>query len=218
MSAHCQHDHEGHGHGHAHDHALPPEALADPRYRKVLWTVLVINAAMFLIEIFGSAHTGSVSLLADAVDFAGDAVNYGLSLVVLGMALAWRARAALVKGLSMALYGVLVLGKTAWAAHQGVPPEPVVMGLIAVLALTANLVSAWLLYAFRRGDANMRSVWLCSRNDAIGNVAVVVAALGVFGTQSAWPDLVVAAIMALLAMSAAVSVIRQARAELALVP
>lgn len=214
MSAHCHHDcHDSHGHGH--DHAIAPEALANPRYRKVLWTVLLINAAMFVVEIVGSAHTGSVSLLADAVDFAGDAANYGLSLAVLGMALTWRARAALVKGLSMGVYGVLVLGKTAWAAQQGVPPEPLGMGLIALLALAANVTAALLLYAFREGDANMRSVWLCSRNDAISNVAVAIAAVGVFGTGTAWPDLVVAAIMALLALSAAVTVVRQARAELA---
>src|SRR5690606_21108307 len=129
-----------------------------------------------------------------ALDFAGDAVNYGLSLAVLGMALVWRARAALLKGISMAVYGALVLGKTAWAAQQGVPPEPIAMGLIALLALAANVGSAVLLYAFRQGDANMRSVWLCSRNDAIGNVAVAAAALGVFGTQSAWPDLAVAVV------------------------
>jgi Co/Zn/Cd efflux system component len=215
MSAHCQHDHHGpNSHGH-HDHSIPPEALANPRYRKVLWVVLVLNAAMFLVEILGSAHTGSVSLLADALDFAGDAANYGLSLAVLGMALVWRARAALVKGLSMGLYGVLVLGKTAWAAQQGIPPEPIAMGLIALLALAVNVASAVLLYAFREGDANMRSVWLCSRNDAIGNVAVVAAAVGVFGTHTAWPDLGVAAVMALLALSAAVSVVRQARGELA---
>lgn len=204
LSAHC--------HDHCHDQ--PPEALANPRYRRVLWAALIINAAMFAVEVLGSAQSGSMSLLADAVDFAGDAANYALSLAVLSMAMVWRSRAALVKGVSMGVYGVAVLGKTAWAATQGVPPEPITMGAIAMLALLANVSVAVMLYAFREGDANMRSVWLCSRNDAIGNVAVALAAVGVYGTQQGWPDLLVAAGMALLALSAAVSVIRQARGEL----
>jgi Co/Zn/Cd efflux system component len=205
MSAHC--------HDHCHD--TPPEAANSPRYRKVLWAALIINAAMFGVEVVGSAQSGSMSLLADAIDFAGDAANYGLSLAVLGMAMVWRSRAALIKGASMGVYGLFVLGKTAWAAQQGVPPEPITMGAIALLALLANASVALMLYAFREGDANMRSVWLCSRNDAIGNVAVALAALGVFGTHQAWPDWLVAAGMAVLAISASVSVLRQARAELA---
>jgi len=205
MSAHC--------HDHCHD--TPPEAAASPRYRKVLWAALLINAIMFVVEVAGSQASGSMSLLADAIDFAGDAANYGLSLAVLGMAMVWRSRAALVKGVSMGLYGVFVLGKTAWMATQGTPPEPLTMGAIALLALLANVSVAVMLYAFREGDANMRSVWLCSRNDAISNVAVALAAVGVFGTHHAWPDLVVAAGMAALAMSASVSVVRHARQELA---
>lgn len=185
-----------------------------PRYRKALWIALIINALMFLVEIIGSHQSGSVSLLADAVDFAGDAANYGLSLAVLSHGLLWRARAALFKGVSMGGYGLFVIGKTAWAALSGVAPEPVTMGTIALLALLANLSVAAMLYAFREGDANMRSVWLCSRNDAIVNVAVALAALGVFGTQAAWPDLLVACMIAVLAISAATSVIRQARNEI----
>lgn len=216
MSAHCQHDcHTSSTGGHDHSHGSTPEALANPRYRRVLWVALLINLAMFGIEVFGSAKSGSVSLLADAVDFAGDAANYGISLAVLTMAIVWRARAALLKGLSMGGFGVFVLGRTAWGAWQGQPPEPITMGLIALLALAANMGVAAMLYAFREGDANMRSVWLCSRNDAIGNLAVALAALGVFGTASAWPDLMVATLMALLALSAAVAVVRQARQELA---
>ncbi|TIC80512.1 cation transporter [Crenobacter intestini] len=187
----------------------------DPRFRRALWIALVVNAAMFGVEVFGGLRAGSVSLLADAVDFAGDAANYALSLAVLSMGMLWRSRAALVKGLSMGAYGVFVLGKTAWAALAGVPPEPFTMGAIAMLALVANVSVALLLYAHREGDANMRSVWLCSRNDAIVNVAIGVAALGVFGSGSAWPDLVVAVAIAGLALSAAVSVVRQARGELA---
>jgi Co/Zn/Cd efflux system component len=177
---------------------------------------LVLNAVMFFVEIAGGLQSGSVSLLADAVDFAGDAFNYGLSLAVLSMGLVWRARAAWVKGMTMGAYGVLVLAKTAWAAAQGIPPEPMTMGLVALLALAVNVGVAIMLYAWRNGDANMRSVWLCSRNDAIGNVAVAIAALGVFGTGSAWPDLLVAGVMATLALTASVTVVRHARAELVL--
>ncbi len=189
-------------------------ADAGPRYRRILWIALAINAVMFLVEVFGGLASGSVSLLADAVDFAGDAANYGISLAVLSMGLLWRARAAWFKGACMALFGVFVLARTGWAGWAGTTPEPVQMGAIAILALIANVVTALMLYAFREGDANMRSVWLCSRNDAIGNVAVALAAVGVFGTGSRWPDLAVAAIMALLALWAGLSVLRQAREEL----
>lgn len=186
----------------------------DPRYRKALWIALVINALMFVVEIVGGLKSGSVSLLADAVDFAGDAANYGLSLAVLSLGALWRARAALVKGLSMGGYGLFVLGKAAWVALSGQPPEPFTMGAIALVALVANVSVALMLYAFRDGDANMRSVWLCSRNDAIVNVAIALAALGVLGTGTAWPDLLVAVIIAALALSASVSVVRQARGEI----
>ncbi len=191
-----------------------PAATQNPRYRRVLWAALIINALMFGIELAGGLRAGSVSLLADAVDFLGDAANYGISLLVLGMALTWRARAALVKGMAMASFGLFVLGRAAWSAASGTVPEPVTMGAIGALALLANVWVAVMLYAFREGDANMRSVWLCSRNDAIGNLAVLAAALGVVGTGSGWPDLVVAAIMGVLALTAARSVIRQAWGEL----
>ena len=194
------------------------KATHAPRFRKALWMALVINVLMFAIEIVGGLRSGSVSLLADAVDFAGDAANYGLSLAVLGMGLASRARAALVKGLTMGAYGIFVLAKTVVAGMAGLPPEPFSMGAIALLALVANVSVALMLYAFRSGDANMRSVWLCSRNDAIVNVAIAVAAIGVFGTGSVWPDLAVAVIIAALAISSSVSVVRQARLELATRP
>lgn len=197
----------------SHDHASPSRA-ASPRYRRVLWVALLINAAMFATELAGGLRAGSVALLADAVDFFGDAANYGVSLLVLGMALSWRARAAWLKGLTMGLFGVFVLGRALWSASTGVVPQPLTMGAIGALALLANVAVAVLLYAWRDGDANMRSVWLCTRNDAIGNIAVMLAALGVFGTASAWPDLLVAAVMGTLALQAAVSVMRQARAEL----
>jgi Co/Zn/Cd efflux system component len=184
----------------------------------VLWIALLINAIMFIIEIAAGLSSGSVSLLADAIDFFGDAANYGITLAVLGMALAWRARAALLKSASMLAFGVFVLGRAFWSMSQGVAPEPLTMGLIGALALAANLGVAALLYAFRSGDANMRGVWLCTRNDAIGNLAVMLAALGVFGTGTAWPDLAVAMVMAGLAISSGWTVMRQARRELAAEP
>lgn len=208
MSANCQH----HNHNH-HDHGVP--ATADPRYRRILWVALVVNAAMFVLEIGAGLQSGSASLLADAIDFLGDAANYALSLWVLSMALAWRARAAIVKGASMLAFGMVVVARVAWGAWQGIPPEPLTMGTVGLLALAANLGVAALLYAYREGDANMRSVWLCTRNDALGNMAVMLAALGVFGTGTAWPDLAVAAIMAWLAITGGWSVVRQARQELA---
>ncbi|MBA2723763.1 MAG: cation transporter [Methylibium sp.] len=189
-------------------------AARSPRYRRILWAALVINAAMFAVELTGGLRADSVSLLADAIDFFGDAANYGISLLVLGMAAGLRSRAALFKGLTMGAFGIFVLGRVTWSAATGSAPQPVTMGTIGALALVANVSVALMLYAWREGDANMRSVWLCSRNDAIGNVAVMAAALGVFGTGSGWPDLAVATVMGMLGLSAARSVIAQAHAEL----
>lgn len=169
---------------------------------------------MFAVELGAGWHAGSVALLADAADFLGDAANYGVSLLVLSMALAWRSRAAMLKGLTMGAYGVAVLCQALWNATTGVMPEAHTMGAIGLLALAANLTVAALLYGFRDGDANMRSVWLCTRNDAIGNLAVLLAAAGVLGLGAAWPDLLVALVMAALSLSAARSVILQARSEL----
>lgn len=192
-----------------------PTATQDPKYRRALWIALAVNALMFGVEIVGSTRANSVSLLADAIDFLGDAANYGVSLSVLTLGLLWRARAALLKGLCMGAFGIFVLAQTTWNVAHGVLPEPTAMGIIGILALLANLSVAVLLFAWRSGDANMRSVWLCTRNDAIGNVAVLLAAAGVFGTGSGWPDWTVALLMGALALSAATSVIRQARAEIA---
>lgn len=184
------------------------------RYRRILWIALLLNATMFVVELAAGFQAGSLSLLADAIDFAGDALNYGVSLAVLASALAWRARAALLKAASMVGFGVFVLGQALWSVWHGGVPEAWTMGVVAVMALAVNLGVAWMLYAFREGDANMRSVWLCSRNDALSNVAVLLAALGVFGTGSAWPDLAVATLMAVLALQGGWSVWRQARQEL----
>jgi Co/Zn/Cd efflux system component len=169
---------------------------------------------MFLVEGFASLQSGSVSLMADAIDFFGDSANYLLSLSVLGMGMLWRGRAAMVKGLTMAVFGLVVWGRAVWVLQSGITPEPLTMGMVGLLALAANVFVAVMLFRFRDGDSDMRSVWLCSRNDAIGNMAVMAAALGVFGTGSAWPDLIVAAIMGTLAVTAGVSVVRHARADI----
>ena len=198
-----------------HDHNCDAAAGAsNPRYRKILWVALVLNAAMFVVELGAGFKSGSVSLLADAIDFFGDAANYGVTLAVLSMGLAWRSWAAVLKGASMLGFGVFVLGRTVWVGLNGGAPEPFTMGTIGLLALIVNVLVAALLYAWREGDANMRSVWLCSRNDAIGNIAVMLAALGVLGTHTAWPDLAVALVMALLAISGGWSVLMHARSEL----
>lgn len=186
----------------------------DPRYRRVLWIALVVNALMFGVELAGGWAAGSVSLLADAVDFFGDAANYGISLFVLGLAPVWRSRTALVKGATMGAYGAFVIGSALWHLASGTVPKAETMGLIGVLALAANGLVAALLFAFRNGDANMRSVWLCTRNDMIGNAAVLLAALGVWQAGSGLPDLFVAGVMGFLGLSAARSVITQARAEM----
>jgi Co/Zn/Cd efflux system component len=187
----------------------------DPRWRKALWIALAVNAGMFAFEMYAGAAADSRALMADALDFFGDAANYAISLLVAGMALAVRARAALFKGLTLVGLGVFVLGASVYAALAGTSPEAQSMGIVGALALVANVAVALMLYRFRAGDANMRSVWICSRNDAIGNIAVVAAAVGVFGTGTAWPDLIVAAILATLGVSGGMQIIRQARSELA---
>jgi Co/Zn/Cd efflux system component len=194
------------------DHVIEPTS---PAVRRALWIALVLNAGMFGLEIAGGLASGSVSLLADSVDFAGDAASYGISLAVLTMAPVWRSRAALLKAASMGLFGIAVLSRALWLAWHGQPPEAMTMGVIGVLAFAVNLGVAWLLYRFRDGDANLRSVWLCSRNDALASLAILAAAGGVFGTGQAWPDLIVAGIMAGLAISASLAVLRHAREEMA---
>ena len=196
--------------GSCHASVTPP----DPRYRKVLWAALLVNFLMFGVELAASMAAGSVALLADSADFLGDAANYGVSLFVLGLAPLWRSRAAYGKGLVMGVFGVAVLVRALWGGIDGAVPHAQTMGAVGVLAFAANGAVAAMLYAFRNGDANMRSVWLCTRNDMIGNLAVLLAALGVFGTQAGWPDIAVAAIMAVLGLSSAREVILQARMEM----
>lgn len=192
----------------------PTTSLNSRRWRRALWIALVVNAAFFVAEMVAGAAAGSASLQADALDFFGDAANYAVSLGVAGMALTWRARAALVKGGTLVVFALWVLGSTAWHALNGTLPQAEVMGLVGIAALVANGGVALMLYRFRRGDANMRSVWICSRNDAIGNVAVLLAAMGVFGTGTGWPDVIVAAIMGGLGLWGGGQIVAQARGEL----
>ncbi len=189
------------------------EALNSPQWRRALWIALAVNAAFFVAEMAAGAAAGSASLQADALDFFGDAANYTVSLGVAGMALAWRARAALAKGGTLILFAVWVLGSTIWHAAHGTLPQAEVMGVVGVAALAANAGVAVMLYRFRSGDANMRSVWICSRNDAIGNLAVVLAAMGVFGTGTGWPDVAVAAVMGGLGLWGGWQIVGQARGE-----
>jgi Co/Zn/Cd efflux system component len=204
MSACCQND----------DCATPPHRQDDAPYRRVLWAVLALNGGMFIVEVVAGLAAGSASLQADALDFLGDAANYGISLFVVGMALRYRAMAAVAKGASMGLFGLWVIGTVIWHALRGTVPEPLTMGVVGFIALATNAAAFGLLYAFRSGDANMRSAWICTRNDVLGNLAVLLAAAGILGTGTGWPDLVVAAIMSSLALQGAWTVLRQAFGEL----
>ena len=186
----------------------------NPSYRRALWIVLAINAGMFLVEIGAGLAAGSASLQADALDFLGDAANYGISLLVVGMALRYRAIAAFAKGVSMGAFGLWVIATVVWHLVQGTLPSAVMMGAVGFAALTANAISFGILWFYRTGDANMRSAWICTRNDVLGNLAVLLAALGVFGTGTGWPDILVAATMAALALQGASTVLRQSLGEM----
>lgn len=206
MSASCcnHHDHE----------AEARRQKSDQVYRLALWAVLLINGVMFATEVTASFAAGSAALLADSLDFLGDTANYALSLFVVGMALTLRARAALAKALTMGVFGIVILGIAVWNMAFGTIPLAHTMGVVGLVALLANAASFGILWRFRSGDANMRSAWICTRNDVLGNLAVLLAALGVFGTGTGWPDTVVAAIMAGLALQGAVVITRQALSEL----
>ena len=190
------------------------EKANDPTFRRVLWIALLANFTMFVVETVAGRLGDSMSLQADALDFLGDSANYAISLFVVGMALTARAKASLFKGATMALFGAWVVGSAVYRAIAGSAPDPSTMGSVAVAALIVNVTVAAFLYRFRNGDSNKQSIWLCSRNDAIGNIAVMFAAAGVFASGSRWPDLIVAVIIAALNISAAVHVARLAHAEI----
>jgi Co/Zn/Cd efflux system component len=186
----------------------------DARYRRTLWVALGINLAMFFVEIAASIFSGSVSLRADALDFLGDAANYAVALLVVGMALRWRASAALLKGGVMGTFGLWVAASTVYHAVNATVPRAEVMGVIGFVALAANLTVAVLLYRYRQSDSQALSVWLCTRNDVLVNLAVIAAGGGVWASGTPWPDVAVAAVIAYLGLSSAVRIIRRAIDEL----
>lgn len=196
------------------DHDCCPPPQTDNRYQRILWAALAVNLVMFAVETAASIIAGSVSLRADALDFLADAANYAVALAVFGFALHWRARAALLKGGVMGLFGLWVAISTINHAVTATVPRAEMMGGIGLLALTANLTVAGLLYRYRAADSQAMSVWLCTRNDCIANIAVMIAGAGVWLSGTPWPDIAVAAIIAYLGLSSAFRVIRQARSEL----
>ena len=183
-------------------------------YKRRLWLVIAINAAMFAVEMAAGALAGSQALQADALDFLADSVTYGMSLAVIGASVPVRAWAAFAKGISLTLMGLWVFGATAYHVLVLGLPRAEIMGVVGFLALAANVASVLLLMRYKDGDANVRSVWLCSRNDAIGNVAVMLAAIGVWATATKWPDLLVAAIMAGLFLWSSMQILRQSWREI----
>lgn len=188
--------------------------LNNPRWRNVLWIALGLNLAMFVFECIAGIAAHSRSLQADALDFLGDAANYAISLGVAGMALAWRARAAMLKGMTILAFGLGVLASAVWGLIHGSTPDPVAMGVVGIIALLVNVAVALMLFRYRTGDANMRSVWICSRNDAINNLLVIGAGLAVFWTGNGIPDLLVALVMAVLGIGGGWQIVRQAQGEL----
>lgn len=196
------------------DHASDTPCPTNDPYRRVLWAALGVNALMFAVELGASFLANSVAVQADALDFLGDAGNYAVSLLVLGLAVAWRARAALLKGTVMGLFGLWVLANTTWAAISGTLPRPEIMGVVGVIALVANVLVAFLLFRYRNDDANRLSVWLCSRNDVIANLAVMLAGAGVWLSGTLWPDIAVAVVIAGFGLTSSIRITRTALAEL----
>lgn len=193
---------------------VEPPAEVTTAYRRALTAALVINATMFIVEMAAGVWGKSVALQADAVDFLGDSATYAITLMVLGMSVHWRAGSAILKGLSMGGFGLWVIGASVYHLLKGSLPNAAIMGSTGMLALVANLTAAAILYRHRFGDSNMRSVWLCTRNDAIANIAVIAAASGVWASATGWPDLAVGAVIAMLALTSSIAVLRQARGEL----
>ncbi|KGQ27973.1 cobalt transporter [Gallibacterium anatis] len=185
-----------------------------PKYKKALWIVLVLNLSMFFVEIVMGIKSGSTSLLSDSLDFLGDSANYLISLIVLPMALSYRAKASMVKGLTMGVFGLFILITTIYRAFYGEVPSYSEMSIVGFLALLVNVSALLILLKFRDGDSNVRSVWVCSRNDAIGNMAVILAGIAVYFFQSKYPDLIVAFILAFLALQASQEIIKRAWVEL----
>lgn len=189
-------------------------AHQDPAYRRALWIVVILNVGYGVVEMIGGFIAGSQAVKADALDFIGDGAITFLGLLAIGWSLSWRARSALIQGIFLGLLGLGVLGTTIVRVFEQTTPDAGLMGLLGMIALVVNVISVLPLLRFRKGDANMRAVWLFSRNDAIGNAAVVVAAGLVVWLGSAWPDLIVAFGIAGLFLHSSWAIIHDARADL----
>ena len=215
--SHDSHDSHNHGGDCGHSHGglgCASEMSSDRIDRRILWLVIALNAIMFGVEIVAGLEAGSLSLLADAMDFLGDTASYSLALYVMAKSMRWRAGAALLKGSVMLVFGLWVLSMAVMAIMGLHTPDPITMGAVGVLAFIVNVISALLVFRFSKGDSNLRSVWICSRNDALANVAVVIAASGVFTLQQGWPDIAVALIIAGLALFGSFQVITHALRDL----
>ncbi len=197
------------------EHDIDEKELKVQKFRTVLWIVFSVNLLMFIVEFFTAFFANSVSLQADALDFLADSITYGVTLMVLSSSLKVRARVAMLKGISMGVLGLWIFARAFLNMSEDIVPLAAVMGSIGLIALIANVFSALILFKFRQGDSNMRSIWLCSRNDAIGNLAIMIAASGVFALNSGWPDFIVAILMASLSSVASFQIIKQASSELA---
>ena len=185
-----------------------------PGYKRALLAVIAINATMFVVEMWAGVASGSQALKADALDFAGDTATYTLSLLVIGASIRTRAITSLIKSASLAAIALAILITTLLRFMEGGAPEAQTMSLIALLALAANVASVFILLKWRDGDSNVRSVWLCSRNDAIGNVAVILAGILVAATASPLPDLIVALLLAGIFLRSSFAITVQAISEL----
>ncbi len=185
-------------------------------FKKILWIALVLNFSMFFVEVAFGVLSHSLSLKADAIDFLGDSANYFVTLFVLNSAIEKRAKVSLLKAAFMFSFGLWILTEAIIRFITPEIPNPFTMSWVGTLALVINAGVALLLYRFRNGDSNMQSVWLCSRNDAIGNIAVILASVGVFYFSSKWPDLVVALFMAVLSVNSSYRVLKLASKELKL--
>ena len=196
------------------DDKIPDLSHVTPAYKRALWIVVLLNVGYGIIEIGGSILSGSQALQADSLDFIGDGLITFLGLIAVGWGLAARAKAALLQGVFLALLGFGVIGSTAYRVFVEHEPQTMLMAGFAFVAFIVNVLAAVVLIPHRKGDANMRAVWLFSRNDAIGNLAVVAAAALVWWLNSPWPDLLVAFAVAGLFLQSAWSIIRDARSDL----
>ncbi|MBX7147330.1 MAG: cation transporter [Alphaproteobacteria bacterium] len=197
-----------------HSCCLPETNPTDHKYRLVLWIVLILNFTMFGIEFVYGLHANSASLLSDSLDFLGDGINYTITLLVISHSLYIRAKASIVKAIMMLAFAFFVFSRMVMQMIMQSIPQVDTMGILGIFAFVINMVALFLLYHYRHGDSNKQAAWLCSRNDALGNLAVLLAAVGVFFTKTNWPDLIVALIMIILAVKTSWYILKLAYHEL----